>query len=55
MNIVNVGYASTNYYVLGQRNPRLLIDVGWPGTLPHLLANLKRKDISFQDIHYLLT
>jgi ribonuclease/clavin/mitogillin len=54
MDIVNVGYASTNYYVLGQRNPRLLIDVGWPGTLPKLLANLKRKDIPFQEIRYLL-
>jgi ribonuclease/clavin/mitogillin len=54
MNIVNVGYDSTNYYVLGQHNARLLIDVGWPGTLPKLLANLKRKDIPFQDIHRLL-
>ncbi len=54
MNIVNVGYYSANYYVLGERKPRLLIDVGWPGTLPILLANLKRKDISFQDIGYLL-
>ncbi len=54
MNIVNVGYDSTNYYVLGQSNARLLIDVGWPGTLPKLLANLKRKDILLQDIRYLL-
>ena len=54
MNIVNVGYASTNYYVLGQGSPRLLVDVGWPGTLPTLLATLKRKDIPFQDLHYLL-
>ena len=34
MNIVNVGYDSTNYYVLGLNATRLLIDVGWPGTLP---------------------
>jgi ribonuclease/clavin/mitogillin len=54
MNIVNVGYDSTNYYVLGQSHARLLIDVGWPGTLPKLLANLKRKDILLQDIRYLL-
>ena len=54
MNIVNVGYDSTNYYVLGQGNTRLLVDVGWPGTLPKLLANLKRKDIALPDIHYLL-
>ena len=54
MNIVNVGHDSTNYYVLGQGNTRLLIDVGWPGTLPKLLAHLKRKDIPLQDIRYLL-
>ncbi len=54
MNIVNVGYASTNYYVLGQTGGRLLIDVGWPGTLPRLGANLKRKGISLADIGYLL-
>jgi endoribonuclease LACTB2 len=54
MNIVNVGYDSTNYYVLGANTNRLLVDVGWPGTLPKLLAMLKRKDISLQDIRYLL-
>ena len=54
MNIINVGYASTNYYLLGPSDARLLIDVGWPGTLPRLLALLKRKDIPFQQIHYLL-
>lgn len=54
MNIVNVGYDSTNYYVVGQSNRRLLVDVGWPGTLPKLLANLKRKDVPFQDIRHLL-
>lgn len=54
MNIVNVGYDSTNYFVLGQGGTRLLVDVGWPGTLPKLLANLKRKDIALSDIRYLL-
>jgi glyoxylase-like metal-dependent hydrolase (beta-lactamase superfamily II) len=54
MNIVNVGYDSTNYYVLGQNRPKLLVDVGFPGTLPKLLAILRRKDIPFQDIRYLL-
>jgi glyoxylase-like metal-dependent hydrolase (beta-lactamase superfamily II) len=54
MNIVNVGYDSTNYYVLGAGTNRMLVDVGWPGTLPKLLAMLKRKDIALQDIGYLL-
>lgn len=54
MNIVNVGYASTNYYVLGSGANRLLVDVGWPGTAGHLLANLKRKGIAVAEIKYLL-
>jgi endoribonuclease LACTB2 len=54
MNIVNVGYDSTNYYLLGAGANRLLVDVGWPGTLPKLLAMLKRKDIALKDIGYLL-
>jgi ribonuclease/clavin/mitogillin len=53
-NIVNVGYDSTNYYVVEQGGVRLLVDVGWPGTLPKLVANLKRSDIVLQSIKYLL-
>jgi glyoxylase-like metal-dependent hydrolase (beta-lactamase superfamily II) len=53
MNIVNVGYDSANYYVVEQNGTRLLIDVGWPGTLPELLASLKRKSISLGDLSYL--
>jgi hypothetical protein len=46
MNIVNVSYASANYYVLGQGRSRLLVDVGWPGTLPKLAGHsgLERQD-----------
>jgi ribonuclease/clavin/mitogillin len=54
VNIVNVGYDSTNYYVLGASAARLLVDVGMPGTLPKLMASLRRKDIRIQDIGYLL-
>jgi endoribonuclease LACTB2 len=53
MNIVNVGYDSANYYLLGNQ-ARLLIDVGFPGTLPKLLNMCKRKSISMQEIKYLL-
>lgn len=52
MNIVNVGYDSTNYYVVEQDHQRLLIDAGWPGTLPKLLARLKRKGIALRDVSY---
>lgn len=54
MNIVNVGYDSTNYYLLETKSGKLLIDCGWPGTLPKLLAQLKRKGISIKEIQYLL-
>ena len=54
MNIVNVGYDSTNYYILDARGGKLLIDCGWPGTLPKFLAALKRKGVSVSEIKYLL-
>lgn len=64
MNIVDAGYDSTHYYVLEEKmaggkghkvqHVRLLIDVGLPGTLPKLLANLRRVGIALQEIQYLL-
>lgn len=54
MNILNVGYDSTNYYLLGAKAGKLLIDCGWPGTLPKLKAVLKRKGVSIEEIKYLL-
>ncbi len=56
MNIVNVGYDSTNYYVLADTTPKLLVDVGWPGTLPKLEHQCKRMGIRLPDIqHFLIT
>jgi glyoxylase-like metal-dependent hydrolase (beta-lactamase superfamily II) len=54
MNIVNVGYDATNYYILESKRGRLLVDCGWPGTMPKLRATLKRKGISIEEIKYLL-
>lgn len=54
MNIVNVGYDSTNYYLVEIHGGKLLVDCGWPGTLPRFTAGLKRKGISVQEIKYLL-
>jgi glyoxylase-like metal-dependent hydrolase (beta-lactamase superfamily II) len=54
MNIVNVGYDSTNYYVLEQGKTRLLVDVGFPRTLPKLQANLRRKGLALGDLNWLL-
>jgi glyoxylase-like metal-dependent hydrolase (beta-lactamase superfamily II) len=54
MNIVNVGYDSTNYYLLEIKDGKLLIDCGWPGTLPKFMAELKRKGVSINEIKYFL-
>jgi ribonuclease/clavin/mitogillin len=54
MNIVNVGYDSTNYYVLGEGDARLLVDLGWPGTLPKLLGALKRTGVELGQIRHML-
>jgi glyoxylase-like metal-dependent hydrolase (beta-lactamase superfamily II) len=54
MNIVNVGYDSTNYYAIEFKAGKLLVDCGWPGTLPKLTAELKRKGIALGETKYLL-
>lgn len=54
MNIINVGYDSTNYYLIEASAGKLLVDCGWPGTLPKFMAVLQRKGISFREIKYLL-
>jgi len=50
VNLINVGYDSTNYYVLAAPRARLLVDVGFPGTLPKLQAALKRKSLALADL-----
>jgi ribonuclease/clavin/mitogillin len=54
MNIVNVGYRSTNYYVLADTRPRLLVDAGWPGTLGTLRHTCRRMGIRLEDIPFQL-
>lgn len=54
MNIVNVGYKSTNYYVLADNTPRLLVDAGWPGTLGQFQSVCKRAGIELASIPYVL-
>ena len=54
LNIINVGYMSTNYYVLDAGKSRLLVDVGVPGSFGQLAANLKRMGIELTSIQHLL-
>ncbi|PZA06189.1 MULTISPECIES: MBL fold metallo-hydrolase [unclassified Meiothermus] len=52
--IVNVGYRSTNYWVISAGPSRLLVDIGWPGTLGTMKANLRRMGIPLHEIRYAL-
>lgn len=54
MNILNLGYDATNFYLLEPETSGLLVDIGWPGTLPKLQNICKRKGLTFQKIKYLL-
>ena len=52
--IVNVGYRSTNYWVVGAPESSLLVDIGWPGTLGTMKAALQRKGVLVSEIRYAL-
>jgi ribonuclease/clavin/mitogillin len=52
--IVNVGFRSTNYWIISAGTSRLLIDLGWPGMMGMLRANLRRMDVPIQEIRYAL-
>ena len=50
--VVNVGYQSTNFWVVSAGPSRLLVDLGWPGKVGRLLANLERADIPLAEVRY---
>jgi len=50
--IVNVGYRSTNYWVVSAGTSRLLVDLGWPGNMGKMRANLHRMDVPLSEIRY---
>ena len=50
--IVNVGYRSTNYWVISAGTSRLLVDLGWPGTMGTMRANLNRMGVPLSEIKY---
>src|SRR4029450_812844 len=50
--IINVGYRSTNYWVVSAGTSRLLVDIGWPGTPGTMKANLKRMGAPLHEIRY---
>lgn len=52
LTVVNVGYRSTNYWVISAGKSRLLVDLGWPGSMVTMRANLSRADIPISEIEY---
>jgi ribonuclease/clavin/mitogillin len=52
--IVNVGYRSTNYWVVSAGTSRLLVDLGYPGTMGTMRANLDRMGVPLREIRYAL-
>ena len=50
--IVNVGYRSTNFWVVSAGRNRLLVDLGWPGKAAALFANLERMGVPLSEIRY---
>ena len=54
LTVVNVGYRSTNYWVVSAGTSRLLVDLGWPGTMGRMRVNLRRMDIPISEIRYAL-
>jgi ribonuclease/clavin/mitogillin len=50
--IVNVGYRSTNYWVVSAGSSRLLVDLGWPGTMGRMRASLRRMGVPFDEIRF---
>ena len=49
-----MGYRSTNYWVVSAGTSRLLVDLGWPGTMGQMRAGLRRRDIPIGEIRYAL-
>ena len=52
--IVNVGYRSTNYWVVSAGTSRLLVDLGFPGSMGEMRANLRRAGVPLEEIRYAL-
>jgi glyoxylase-like metal-dependent hydrolase (beta-lactamase superfamily II) len=50
--IVNVGYRSTNYWVVSAGTSRLLVDLGYPGTMGMMRASLRRMGVPLTEIRY---
>jgi glyoxylase-like metal-dependent hydrolase (beta-lactamase superfamily II) len=54
MDILDVGYRSTHYYLLVYHRVKLLFDAGWPGTMPEMKKSFAQHGLSVKDVDYVL-
>ncbi len=54
MKIFNIGYKSSNYYLIDAGQYCLAIDVGWPGTINDYGRQLRHTGKKVQDLNYLI-
>jgi len=54
LTIVNVGYRSTNFWVISAGRARVLVDIGWPGSMGLMRATLQQMDVPLGEIRYTL-
>jgi endoribonuclease LACTB2 len=52
LTIVNVGYLSTNYWVVSAGHNRILIDLGYPGTMGTMVSRMDKMDVPLGEIRY---
>jgi glyoxylase-like metal-dependent hydrolase (beta-lactamase superfamily II) len=52
LTVLNVGYRSTNFWLISAGTSRLLVDLGWPGGWGMLQANLRRAGVPLGEIRY---
>ena len=50
--ILNVGYRSTNFWVISAGRSRILVDLGWPCSMGTMRANLQRMGVPIEEIRY---
>jgi glyoxylase-like metal-dependent hydrolase (beta-lactamase superfamily II) len=50
--VVNVGYRSTNFWVVSAGTSRLLVDLGYPNTMGTMRTNLDRMGVPLKEIRY---
>lgn len=54
LTIVNVGFRSTNYWVVSAGTSRLIVDLGFPGTFALLRSRLDRMGVPLRELRYAL-